>query len=147
MSVSKQQTKSLQCEPYGNLSKTNKQNFPLLNHLTICMVKGKDWYFQSGLIICVNSPKECPLYVCQYYWFLEDILLLKKNWHNWDTWVAQWVKHLTSAQVLISQFVSSSPASDAVLTTQSLEPVLDSVSPSLSAPPRLALCLSLPQNK
>ena len=42
-------------------------------------------------------------------------------------WVAQSVKGLTSAQVMISQFVSLSPASGSVLTAQSLEPALDSV--------------------
>ena len=55
----------------------------------------------------------------------------------------QSVERLTSAQVMISQFVSSSPASGSVLTAQSLEPASDSVSPSLSAPPLLMLCLSL----
>ena len=61
-------------------------------------------------------------------------------------WVAQSVRRPTSAQVMISQFVSLSPALGSVLTTQSLEPVSDSVSPSLSAPPQLTLChtLSLP---
>ena len=61
------------------------------------------------------------------------------------TWVAQSVKPLTSAWVMILQFVGSSPLSGSVLTAQSLEPVLDSVSPSLSvsAPPLLTLCLSL----
>ena len=49
----------------------------------------------------------------------------------WGAWVAQSVKRLTSAQVMISQSVSSSPASGSVLTAQSLEPVSDSVSPSL----------------
>ena len=44
------------------------------------------------------------------------------------------VKRPTSAQVMI------------VLTAQSLKPALDSVSPSLSAPPPLIPCLSL-QNK
>ena len=58
-------------------------------------------------------------------------------------WVAQLVKRLTSAQVMISPFVSSSPASGSVLTAQSLEPVSDSVSPSLSDPPSVhALSLS-----
>ena len=47
------------------------------------------------------------------------------------TWVAQLVKQLTSAQVMISPSMSSSPASGSVLTAQSLEPVSDSVSPSL----------------
>ena len=49
----------------------------------------------------------------------------------------------TSAQVIISQSVGSSPVSVSVLTAQSLEPAWDSVSPSLSAPPLLMLCLSL----
>ena len=47
------------------------------------------------------------------------------------TWVAQSVKCPTSAQVMISRFVSSSPVSGSVLTAQSLKPVSDSVSPSL----------------
>ena len=47
-------------------------------------------------------------------------------------WVAQSVKRPTSAQVMISHFMGSSPASGSVLTAQSLEPVSDSVSPSLS---------------
>ena len=58
-------------------------------------------------------------------------------------WVAQSVEHPTSAQVMISRFVSSSPTSGSVLTAQSLEPALDSVSPSGSAPPLLMLCVSL----
>ena len=59
--------------------------------------------------------------------------------------MAQSVKPLTSAQVMISWFVSSSPASGSVLTAQSLEPAAVSVSPSLSAPPLLVLSLSLSQ--
>ena len=58
-------------------------------------------------------------------------------------WVAQLVEHPTSAQVMISRFMSSSPASGSLLTAQSLEPASDSVSPSLSAPPLLTLNLSL----
>ena len=50
---------------------------------------------------------------------------------------------LTSVQVMISRFMSSSPASGPVLAAQSLEPDLDSVSPSLSAPPPLTLCFCL----
>ena len=56
--------------------------------------------------------------------------------------MAQSVKHPASAQVTISWFVGSSPASGSVLTAQSLEPASDSVSPSLSAPPLLVLSLS-----
>ena len=57
--------------------------------------------------------------------------------------MAQSVKRPTSAQAMISQFVCLSPMSGSVLTVQSLEPASDSVSPSLSAPPLLMLCLSL----
>ena len=60
-------------------------------------------------------------------------------------WVAQSVKRLTSAQVTISRSVSSSPAWGSGLMAQSLEPVSDSVSPSLSAPPPFMLCVSLSQ--
>ena len=63
--------------------------------------------------------------------------------------VAQSVKPLTSTQVMILQFMSLSPALGSVLTVQSLEPALDSVSPSLSASVLLArvhsLSLSLSQ--
>ena len=49
----------------------------------------------------------------------------------WGASVAQSVKRPTSTQVMISRFVGSSPTSGSVLTAQSLEPVSDSVSPSL----------------
>ena len=60
--------------------------------------------------------------------------------------MAQSAKQLTSAQVMISELVSSSIASSSVLITQSLEPASDSVSHSLSAPlttPTHALSLSV----
>ena len=61
------------------------------------------------------------------------------------SWVAQSVKCLTSAQVMISQSVGLSPTSGSVLTAQILEPASDSVSSPLSASPMLMLCLSLSQ--
>ena len=70
-----------------------------------------------------------------------------KTGYYWGAWVAQLVKSLTSAQVMISQSVSSSPASGSVLTAQSLEPALDSASPSLSAPPLIMVCLCLSQKE
>ena len=59
----------------------------------------------------------------------------------------QSVKHLTSAQVMISRLLSSSPTLGSVPTAQSLAPASDSVFPSLSAPlpPGRALSLSLSQ--
>ena len=59
-------------------------------------------------------------------------------------WVAQLVKCLTLAQVMISQSVGSSPASGSVLTAQSLEPAFNSVSHSSLCPsPACARSLSL----
>ena len=72
---------------------------------------------------------------------------MNEIWKSWGAWVAQSVKCLTLAQVMMSQFMGLSPTSGSVLTAQSLEPASDSVSPSLSlslslsAPPLLTLCL------
>ena len=66
-----------------------------------------------------------------------------RNEDSWGAWVPQSVKHPTLARVMILLFSRSSPRSGSVLTAQNLEPALDSLSPSLSAPPLLMLCLSL----
>ena len=73
--------------------------------------------------------------------FLGPQINLKRE--MWGAWVAQSVKRPTSAQVMISRSVGSSPASGSMLTAQSLEPVSDSVSPSFSDSPlfMLSLCL------
>ena len=60
--------------------------------------------------------------------------------------MGQLVKQLAVAQVMILQFVSSKPTLGFVLTAQSLEPTSDSVSPPLSIPPLLMLCVSLSLN-
>ena len=57
--------------------------------------------------------------------------------------MAQLIKRLSSAQVMILLFLSLSPVSGSVLTAWSLEPASDSVAPSLPAPPPLVLCLHL----
>ena len=57
--------------------------------------------------------------------------------------MAQSVKCLTLAQVVISWFVSSSPTWGSVLMAQSPEPASDSVSSCLSASSPFALSLSL----
>ena len=71
-----------------------------------------------------------------------DFWLPLKAQKIWGAWGAQSVERPTSAEVMISRSVSSSPASGSVLTARSLEPASDSVSPFLSAPPPLMLCLS-----
>ena len=57
--------------------------------------------------------------------------------------MAQLVKCPTSAQVMISWFMGSSPISGSVLTAQSLEPASDSVSVSLPLPHSCLLVLVL----
>ena len=73
--------------------------------------------------------------------FTTQEVLLRIKMIARGTWVAQSVEHLTLAQVMISGFVGSSPTSGSVLTAQSQEPDSDSVSPPLSTPPLLMLCL------
>ena len=73
---------------------------------------------------------------------LGPIVFLKET-EKWGSWVPPSVKHEASAQVMILQLVSSSAAWGFVRTVPSLEPASGSVSPSLSAPPLLTLCLSL----
>ena len=72
-----------------------------------------------------------------------QVLLGSLKPSSWGTWVALSVKPPTLAQIMISQFVGSTPASGSMLIAQSLESPSDSVSPSLSTPPMLTLCLSL----
>ena len=67
-----------------------------------------------------------------------------KNNSNRGAWVAQSVERPTSPQVMIPQFVVSSPASGSVWTARSLEPASDSVSLSLSLP--CSHLVSLSQN-
>ena len=81
--------------------------------------------------------------LCSYLISLRDFLFLKCYFRG--ACVAQSAERLTLAQVMISQSMSLCPASGSVLTAQSLEPVSDSVSPSLSDPPLFMLCLSLSQ--
>ena len=77
----------------------------------------------------------------------QQVWLIQDTGKFGGAWVAQWVKQLTLAQVTISRFTGSSPASGSVLTARSLEPAGNSVSPSLSAPPLLTLSLSLSLTK
>ena len=69
---------------------------------------------------------------------------LKKNYVLLGgAWVAQSVERPTSAQVMISWFMGSSPASGSVLTAQSLEPASDSVASSLCPSHAYSLSISL----
>ena len=89
------------------------------------------------LDISVWSPKERCRLELQIYESFQGRL----------NWVALLVKHPTSAQVMISGFVSLSPASGSVLRAQSLEPALDCVSLSQCPSPAHSLSLSLSKKK
>ena len=72
------------------------------------------------------------------------VLEIKKE-RKREAWVAQSIKRPTSAQVVISRFVSSIPASGSGLIAQSLEPASDSVSPSVCPSAACTLSLTLSQ--
>ena len=99
------------------------------------------WGFISVCVLIKYT--QCTLYIAMYKDALGDAMI--KSIDSGEAWVAQSGKRPTSAQVMISQSVGSSPTSGSVLTARSLKPASHSVSPSLSAPPLLMLCLSLLQ--
>ena len=99
----------------------HSSNLKLANIQTLCYVSAR----MQLCVLCVLTS-QADLYAKS----------------NIGVWVAQSVEHLTSAQVMISQFVGSSPALGSALMAQRLEPASNSVSPSLSAPPLLMLSLS-----
>ena len=99
----------------------------------------------SPLVLCFslkNKQTLKKLFLTFWCVSFQSFLLQVEKRCFWGAWVAQSVKRPTSAQVMISRFVGSSPASGSVLTARSLELASDSVSPSLSAPPPLTLCVS-----
>ena len=72
---------------------------------------------------------------------MKDIISLKMFCHR-GAWVAQSVQRQTSAQVMISRFVSSSPVLGSVLTAQGPEPAPGSMCLSLCPAPACAQSLS-----
>ena len=91
----------------------------------------------SGSLLTVRSLLLIPPSLSAPSQLMPSLSLSKINKHekyNYrGTRVAQFVGHLTLAQVMILLFMSSSSVSGSVLTAQSLEPASDSVSPSLSS--------------
>ena len=102
----------------------------------------------SLLLACFLAPSSSvgldsyDLLILMIYY---SCLLLKSSRFQ-DAWVAQWfsAQLLTSAQVMVSQFMGSSPALGSALTVRS---VLRILSPYLSAPPLLMCSVFLFQNK
>ena len=89
------------------------------------------------IVATSGSGKHC--------WIQRKLMCLQVQFRG--TWVAQSVKLLTLAQVMILRFMSSSPTSGSVLTAWILEPVSDSVSPSLSLPLMGSCSVSLSPSK
>ena len=96
----------------------------------------------QSLLQILDLPLSLSAPPCLSSLSLKNKYFLEKEKSFRGAWVAPLVKHLTLAQVVISQFMGSSPASGSVLTAQSLEPASDSASPYLSVPPPLVLSLS-----
>ena len=82
----------------------------------------------------VNELCECCLLLRQSFLFTMGITIILENTAQGGAWVAQSVRRPTLAQVMISRSVSLSSASGSGLMAQSLEPVSDSVSLSLTLP-------------
>ena len=89
-------------------------------------------YVMFCIVYCLYG--ETPL-VYQVKMYLKCSLIL-------GAWMAQSVNRLTSAPVMISRSLGSSPTWGSGLTAQSPEPASNSVFSSLSAPPPLVLALS-----
>ena len=114
----------LKVTPDGNSNLMNKPR-ALVKAIYVIMKGSKSAYFFSCLLLTYlknNCIKQCVYR---------------------GAWVAQPVKCLMSAQIMILWFVGSIPASCSVLTAQSLEHALDSVSLSLFFSPTCALSLCL----
>ena len=88
------------------------------------------------------GKKRSFLIWCVYLYFIFYIALQTELKLPWGTGVAQLVKHLTSASVMISWFVSSSPVSGSVLTAGSCS-LLQILCLPLSLPLPCSLSLSL----
>ena len=109
-------------------------------------------FIQESLKILIKPEKATAHKLAVYAMLTQDVKMrfdrtiqasgsLKKMSSSRGAWMAQSVKRPTSAQVMVSWLVSSSPALSSVL---GMEPAWDSVSPSLC--PSLAhmrsFCLS-----
>ena len=131
----------------GDLTLNTLEMYPVVEFLGQRL-----WQFQAlAIIFGCYSPKSPPnsrfhhwcmrVPIASYPIIPTDLKKIIKQ--SRGAWAAQSVKRPALAQVMISRSVSSSPASGSVLTAQSLEPVSDSVSPSLSPSPVHALSLSV----
>ena len=126
-----------EAEKEAKKSKNHGDYLQLIRKHSVC---GQQFYFFLKFPSGIQSPE----FMVQISVASHHDLRMQEFW---GAWVAQSVKRLTSAQVMISWFVGSTSTSGSVLIAQSLDPALDSVFTSFSAPPLFMLYLSLSQNK
>ena len=102
-------------------------------------------FYMYNIMSCHLKKVKAWLHLCQYWclWFPFVVWLLMLTLPTLCLTIA--VRVDIPVVFMISQLMSSSPASGTVLTAQSLEPASASVSPSLSAPNPLTFCLCLSQ--
>ena len=98
---------------------------PVIAMCLDCWRSWRTWFSDPSQIVSEGSESILCVGQCAGHWRVKE-----KKTKPWGAWVAQSVKCPTSAQVMISWFVSSSPTLGSVLTAQSLEPASDSLSPS-----------------
>ena len=97
---------------------------------------------EATLTFCTRKPGRTPEKAWRVGQCTEEAT---QTLISWGAWVARSVKHPTLAQVMISQFVGSSPTLGSVLTLRAWN-LLQIMCPPLSAPSPLMLCLSLSLN-
>ena len=93
---------------------------------------------ESGITLYCQNTWTCLIIAPTFLYYNCMFINLTLKVNVWLNQLSVW-----QAQVMISWFKSSSPTLGSVLTAHSLEAASGSVSPSLSAPPLLMLCLSL----
>ena len=105
----------------------------------------KDWNLIKLVIFTTSSETgfSFSFFIESYIEIAVASQVVVRNDTDRGAWVALSVERPTLAQVMIARLVGLSPMLRSVLTAWSLGPASDSVSPSLSAPPLLALCLCL----
>ena len=101
-----------------------------------------NWWLDSLLNLIVKASLCCSFQIPLLpFVMLAFLLLLKASYIGEPGWLS-WLRVQPGyAQVMISQFVNSSPTSGSMVTAQSLDPVLDTV--SLSHCPSHAHTVSL----
>ena len=111
--------------PYRRIDQWNRIEIPEINpckHSDLIFNKGaRKTQWEKDTLFNKCYCKNWYTYAKEWYW-THNLHHSQKSTQNGlrNVWVAQSVKHLTSAQVMISWFMSSNPTSSSLLSAQSL---------------------------